>query len=115
MEQPRAWRERRDIELLIVGVRTLAVDAESVERCGVRGGEVAVRAAAGVGVDQLEADLAGERLRMLVQRGACVALLVRRTIEPARDGNGDAVGLRGQSENPADELVCVLEAQHAQI
>ena len=50
-----------------MGVGALAVDAESVERRGMRGGEIAVRAAAGVGVDQLEADLAGERLRVLEQ------------------------------------------------
>src|SRR5438105_10362867 len=109
MEQPRARFERRDIELLVMGVRALAVDAEPVERRGVGGGEITVRAAAGVNVDQLEADLPGNRLCMFVQRGACIALLVRRTIEPARDLDGDAVRLRCQSEDLADEFIRVLE------
>ena len=76
-----------------MGMRALAVDAEPVERRGMRRGEIAVRAAAGVGVDQLEADLGGERLGVLVERGARIALLVRRTVELAGDGDADAFGL----------------------
>src|SRR3954454_13903648 len=105
MEQPRARFERRDIELLIMGVRALAVDAEPVERRGVGGGEVTVRAAAGVNVHRIEADLRGNGLRMFEQRSACIALLVRRTIEPARDLDGDAICLRCQSEDLADEFI----------
>ncbi len=44
-------------------------------------GEIAVGAAAGEGVDQLEADLGGERLGVLEQRGARIALLVRRPVQ----------------------------------
>src|SRR3954463_8084379 len=93
IEQPCARFERRDIELLIMGVCALAVDAEPVERAGVGSGEIAVRAASGIGVDQLEADLGRESLGVLVQRGACIALLVRRTVELAGDLDGDALGL----------------------
>src|SRR3954462_13048930 len=111
MEQPRARFERRDIELLIMSVCALAVNAEPVERRGVGGGEITVRTAAGVNVEQLETDLRGNGLCMLVQRGAGVALLVRRTIEPARDLDRDAVRLRCQGEDLADEFIRVLEAQ----
>src|SRR3982751_5873791 len=104
MEQPRARFERRDIELLIMGVRALAVDAEPVERRGVGGGEVTVRAAAGVNVRQLEADLRRNRLRVLVRRGAGIALLVRRAIEPAGDLDGEAIRLRCQSKDLGDEF-----------
>src|SRR4051812_43951931 len=97
MEQPRARFERRDIELLIMRVRALAVDAEPVERRGVGGGEITVRAAAGVNVEQLEADLRGNGLCMFVQQGAGIALLVRRTIESARDLDGDAIRPRCQA------------------
>ena len=85
MEQPRARFERRDIELLVMGVRALAVDAEPVERRGVGGGEITVRAAAGVNVEQLETDLRGNGLCMFVQRGACIALLIRRPVQLAFD------------------------------
>src|SRR3954466_12923334 len=108
MEQPRARFERRDIELLVMCVRALAVDAEPVERRGVGGGEITVRAAAGVNVDQLEADLRGNGLCMFVQRGAGIALLVRRTIESARDLDGDAIRPRCQGEDLADEFIRVL-------
>ena len=66
-------------------MRALAVDAEAVERCGMRRGEIAVGAAAGRGIDQIEADLGGKRLGVLVKRGAGIALLIRRTVEFADD------------------------------
>ncbi len=47
VEQPRARLDRRDVELLVMGVCALAVDAEAVEGCGMRRGEIAVGAAAG--------------------------------------------------------------------
>src|SRR5690242_16896950 len=99
MEQSRTWLERGDVELLIMGVRALAVDTEPVERTGVGRSEIAVRAAAGMGIDQLKAELGGERLRMLVQRGAGIALLIGWTVELAGDGHRHALGLRGEPEN----------------
>ena len=39
-----------------MGMRALAVDAEAVERRGMRCGEIAVGAAAGERVDQIETD-----------------------------------------------------------
>ena len=67
-----------------MGMRALAVDAEAVERRGMRRGEIAVGAAAGEGVDQIEADLGGERPGMFVERGAGIAFLVGRTVQLAR-------------------------------
>ena len=64
-----------------MGMRALAIDAEAVERRGMRRGKIAVGAAAGRGVDEVEADLGGERLGVLVKRGARIALFVRRAVE----------------------------------
>ena len=42
-----------------MGVRALAVDAEAIEGCGVRRGEIAVGAAAGRSIQQIETDFGG--------------------------------------------------------
>ena len=68
-----------------MGMRALAVDAEAVERRGMRRGEIAVGAAAGEHIDQIEADLGGKRFGVLVKCGAGIALLVRRPVELAGD------------------------------
>ena len=64
-----------------MGMRALAIDAEAVERRGMRRGEIAVGAAAGEGVDQIEADFRGERLGMFVKCCAGIALFVRRPVQ----------------------------------
>ena len=61
MQQPRPRLDRRDVDLLIMGVRALAINAETVERCRMRRGEVAIGAAAGRCTHEIEADLGGER------------------------------------------------------
>ena len=56
-------------------MRAFAVDAEAVERRGMRRGEIAVGAAAGECIDQIEADFGGDSLGMFEQRRAGIALL----------------------------------------
>ena len=68
-----------------MGMRAFAVDAEAVERRGMRRGEIAVGAAAGEGIDEIEADFGGERPGVLVQRGAGIALFVRWPVQFAGD------------------------------
>ena len=82
-----------------MGMRALAVDAEAVEGCGMARGEVAVGAAAREGIDELEADLGGQRLGVLEQRGAGVALLVRRPVQLAGDLHTDAFAARFHVED----------------
>src|SRR5205823_14950495 len=72
---------RRSSDLLVMRMCALAVNAEPVQGRRERRGEVAVGAAAGDGVDKLEADLFGERARMFEQRSTGVALDVRRRSE----------------------------------
>ena len=68
-----------------MGMRALAIDAESVQRRRMRRGKIAVGAAAGRGVDQIEADLGGERFGVLVECGPRIALFIRRAVEFADD------------------------------
>ena len=56
-----------------MGMRAFAVDAEPVERCGMRRGEIAVGAAAGGDVGKIKAEFGGERLGVL--ESAAPALL----------------------------------------
>ena len=84
MQQPRPRFDRRNIELLVMGMRALAVDAEAVERRGMRCGEIAVGAAAGRGIHQIEADLGGERPGVFVECGAGIVLFVRRAVQARR-------------------------------
>ena len=70
-----------------------------------RRGEIAVGAAAGEGVDQIEADLGGERPGVLEQRRAGIALFVRRPVQPAGDLDADALGARFQVQDLRHQLV----------
>src|SRR5258708_27953969 len=92
MPQPRPRLDRRNIHLLVMGMRALAVDAEAVERCGVRCGKIAVGAAAGRGIHEIKTDFGGERLGMFVKRCARIALLTRRPFQFAPYLHTDAFG-----------------------
>ena len=88
-----------------MGMRALAVDAEAVEGRGVRCGEIAVGAAAGRGIDQIEADFGGERFGVFVQRRTGIALFVRRPVESAGDLDADAFAARFQVQDFGNEVV----------
>src|SRR5438094_8401284 len=100
LEEPRAEigarHQRRVIDLLVGGMRALAVGAQPVERRDAeRGGEVAVAAAAGQRhVFQLLADLAVDCLRFLKQGRDAGVLLVRRPVHLAFDDELDILADR---------------------
>src|SRR5260370_25989251 len=65
VQQPGARLDRGEVHLLVMGMCTLAVDAEAVEGCGQWRGEIAVRAAAGADIDEIEADFGVDRFGVL--------------------------------------------------
>src|ERR1044072_7783090 len=83
--QQGARLDRRDQAVLPLGVRAVAVDAEAVERRHAEGrGKIAAAAAAvHLGVLQVEADAARDRLRVTEQDIDRGRLLERRTIHAA--------------------------------
>ena len=64
-----------------------------------RRGEIAVAAAAGGRVDQIETEFGRERPGVLVQGRAGIALFVRRPVQFAGDLDADAFGSRFQTED----------------
>ncbi|MGY3034188.1 hypothetical protein ACVIIV_003358 [Bradyrhizobium sp. USDA 4354] len=76
VQQPRARFNRRDVELLIIRMRALAVEAKAVKGRGMRRGEIAIGAAAAERVEQLEAKLGGELFGVCVKRGTGAGLLI---------------------------------------
>ena len=96
-------------------MRALAVDAEAVERRGMRRGEIAVGAAAGRCIDQIKTDLGRERPGVLVKRGARIALLVGRTVQLADHLDADAVGAGLQVEDFRHQFVGIGNRRHAHV
>src|SRR5207253_10703919 len=92
VQQPRPRLDRGDVDLLVMGMRAFAVDAEPVERRRVRRGEIAVGAAAGGYVHEIEAEFGCKRPRMLKQRSPGIALLVGRAVQLADHLHADALG-----------------------
>ena len=97
-----------------MGMRALAVDAEAVEGRGQGRGEVAVGAAAGESIDELEADFGGKALRLFEQGGAGIAFFVRWPVQSADDlvqrilnlkslSQGVSVGVTGELNRPPYE------------
>src|SRR5260370_1015752 len=66
--------------------------AEGIEGRRMRCREIAVGAAAGERINQIEADFRGQRFGVFEQRGAGIALLVRRAVQLADDLDADAFG-----------------------
>src|SRR5439155_11605421 len=79
------------------------------------GGEIAVGTAAGGSIHQIEADFGGELPGMFVQRGAGIALLVRRPVQTADDLDADAFGPRFQVQDFRNEVVAVRDRGNAKI
>src|SRR5690606_24933878 len=81
--------ERRDEKVLVKCVRTIAVDAEAVERRHFVSREIAVAATAGRKVVQLEADVGGDCLGLGEERRDAGVLFERRPVETTFDGELD--------------------------
>src|SRR4051794_15534319 len=90
-----------------MGMRTLAIDSEAVERRRERRREISVRAAAGKRILEIEANIRGERARVFVQCGAGVAFLIRRAVQLPAHPHVDAFGARRYVQDPCDKLLSV--------
>ena len=93
-----------------MGVGAFAIDAEPVKRSRMRRGEIAVGAASGGRVHQIEADFGGERLGMFEQRGARIAFLVRRPVQVSGHRDADAFALRCQAAATAADPIDAVHA-----
>src|SRR3954454_9462259 len=83
------------------------VHAESIESSRMRRGEIAVGAAAGRSIQQIETDLRGERPGVFVKRRARIALLLRGPIQSARYLHTDAFRPRFQIQDLGNDLIGV--------
>jgi len=115
LQQQHPGHERRDQQVLVQRMRPVAVHPQTVQGCHPRGGEVAVAAAAGEGVDQVDAKFRRQCAGVLKQRRDGVRLAIRRTVDPARDLQPDrgVVGLQGQDAGHC--RLSILGLGHAQV
>src|SRR6201999_1663119 len=94
--------------MFVEGVGVGTANAEAVEgRNSHRAGEIAVGAAAGAAVGEIEAQILGNAARLFIERHGSGIGLPYRACHAALYLEGDVVGTAGKREHPFDAAIAI--------